>query len=78
MATAIKAVYEGGVFKPTEPVKLEEHTEVEVLLPASAEPLAADDPSGWQAIDSLVGCLNSGVADSAENHDKYLYGDPHA
>ena len=29
----VKAIYENGVFKPQEAVHLDEHTEVEVLIP---------------------------------------------
>ena len=74
MAT-VKAIYEDGVFKPTEPVELDEHTEVEVSLPsaASRDPL---DPTGWKAIDRLTGIVNDqgGPTDVAANHDDYLYG----
>ena len=35
----VKAIYENGVFKPTEPVQLQERTEIEVLIPM---PLPAD------------------------------------
>lgn len=73
MATAIKAVYENGVFKPKEPVQLEEHAEVEVLIP-TRPPRADDDPTGWKAIDSLRGIIKGAPPDTAENHDKYLYG----
>lgn len=34
----VKAIYENGVFKPREPVQLEEHTEVEVLSRHGREP----------------------------------------
>ena len=76
MATVIKAVYEDGVFKPTEPVELEEHTEVEV--PVAAGALPSDDPTGWKAIEALIGISNDAgtPADIAENHDHYLYGAP--
>ncbi len=76
MTIAVKAVYENGVFKPKEPVELEERTEVEVLIPVE-EPVAADDPTGWKAIDALVGSVRSGLKDVSEKHDEYLYGDPH-
>ena len=36
MTTAVKAIYENGVFRPTEPVQLQERTEVEVLVPTQA------------------------------------------
>lgn len=43
----VKAIYENGVFKPREPVHLEENTEVEVLIMVPS-PLDADDPTGWK------------------------------
>lgn len=74
MAT-IKAVYEDGVFKPMEPVKLAEHTEVEVSLPGKPQ-RDPDDPTGWKALDQLVGIADDegGPTDVSENHDEYLYG----
>ena len=33
MTTAVKAIYEDGVFKPLEPLQLDELTQVEVLIP---------------------------------------------
>ena len=75
MSTAVKAVYEDGVFKPKEPVHLQENTEVEVLIPAEAR-RDDDDPTGWKAIRSLIGIIKDAPPDLAENHDKYLYGDP--
>ena len=71
----VKAVYENGVFKPKEPVHLKEKAEVEVILPTEPE-LDADDPTGWKAIDSVIGSVNSGISDISEKHDDYLYGDP--
>ena len=76
MTTTVTAVYEDGVLKPKSPLQLEEHAEVKVLVmrPVARDP---DDPTGWKAIDELIGCLKSGHGDVAENHDKYLYDDPH-
>lgn len=74
MTTAVKAIYEHGVFRPKEPVQLEERTEVEVLIPTAAS--AEDDPTGWKAIDRLIGIADDegGPTDVSENHDEYLYG----
>lgn len=73
MATAIKAVYENGVFKPQEPVQLAEKTEVEVLIPALTE-AADDDPTGWKAARRFIGLWKDAPADDlAEDHDKYIY-----
>jgi len=76
VTTTVKAIYEDGVFKPKEPVSLDERTEVEVTIPHAPQ-RSPDDPTGWKAIDSLVGILQGTPSDVSENHDKYLYGDPH-
>lgn len=73
MPTAIRAVYEGGVFKPKEPVELEERTEVEVLIPTAA-PLETEDPTGWKTADALIGCIEGGPKEPVgEEHDTHLY-----
>ena len=76
MTTTVKAIYEGGVFKPKEPVSLEEHTEVEVTIPHSPQ-RDPDDPTGWTAIDELIGSGKGPPTDASEKHDDYLYSDPH-
>lgn len=73
----VKAIYENGVFKPQEPVHLDEHTEVEVLIP-SPLPADADDPTGWKAAEAVIGFIADAPADMAEHHDHYLYGQPKA
>ena len=75
MTTAVKAVYENGVFKPKEPVDLQEQTEVDVLIP-TISPTDDDDPTGWNAIRGLIGIIEDAPPDMAENHDTYLYGYP--
>ena len=47
-----------------------------VLLPGAKAP-DVDDPTGWKAIDRLVGSVKSGLNDVSERHDDYLHGDPH-
>ena len=74
MTTAVKAIYENGVFKPKEPVQLQERTEVEVLIPTQSP--SDDDPSGWAAARALIGFIDDAPADMAEQHDHYLYGRP--
>ena len=79
MTIAVDAVYEGnGVLKLERPVGLKEHERVRVVIETEAEvtPPAEDDPTGWKAIDALRGIVKDAPADVAENHDKYLYGDP--
>jgi predicted DNA-binding antitoxin AbrB/MazE fold protein len=69
----VKAIYENGVFMPREPIHLDEHTEVEVVIPAAS---AGDpnDPTGWKAAEALIGFIDDAPADMAERHDQYLYG----
>jgi len=42
-------------------------------------PLARDldDPTGWKAIDELIGAGKGPPTDASEKHDEYLYNDPH-
>lgn len=76
MAT-VKAIYEDGFFKPTEPVHLAEHTEVEVSVPSPALAQGVvDDPTGWMAMRELIGL--AGAADhsdgtASEDHDAIVY-----
>lgn len=74
MTTAVKAIYENGVFKPKEPVQLQERTEVEVLLPTQSP--SDDDPTGWAAARVLIGFIDDAPPDMAEHHGYYLYGRP--
>ena len=71
----VKAIYENGVFTPQEPVHLEEHTEVEVVIPVAAS-TDVDDPTGWKAAEALIGFVDDAPVDMAEHHDQYLYGRP--
>jgi len=67
----VKAIYEEGVFQPQEPVHLDEHTEVEVSIPAEV-PLDAADPTGWKAAEALIGFIEEAPPDMAEHPDAYL------
>jgi hypothetical protein len=71
MAIAIRAVYEAGVFRPCEPVVLPERTEVEVFVTDRPQ-RDPDDPTGWKAIDGLIGVLEGTPPDVSEDHDRYL------
>lgn len=72
MSTTVKAIYAGGVFKPTEPVRLEDQTEVEVLIPTPAD--AEDDSAGWKAWERFAGLWKGAPSGSnfAEEHDEHL------
>jgi hypothetical protein len=60
------------VFKPREPIHLEDHTEVEVVILPAAAPSDADDPTGWKVTEALIGFIDDAPADMAEDHDEYL------
>ena len=70
----INAIYENGVFKPQEPVRLDEHTEVEVSIRTEV-PVDAADPTGWKAAEALIGFIIDAPPDMAEHHDAYLRGE---
>ncbi len=80
MTIDVDAVYEDSVLKPERPLALKEKAKVHVTIEAKAEEVPAakddDDPTGWKAIDALRGIVKGAPPDTAENHDKYLYGGP--
>jgi predicted DNA-binding antitoxin AbrB/MazE fold protein len=65
----VKAIFEDGVFKPKEPVALDERTEVELEVRTSESPSRAEaDPR------SFVGLIKGGISGLpvAAHHDKFL------
>jgi len=83
MSQQLKAVYEDGVFRPLEPVRLAEHQEV-ILVLETTEPAArrafAEKPI-WEVAADLVRDIPEDVLDSlpkdgAAQHDHYLYAAP--
>jgi predicted DNA-binding antitoxin AbrB/MazE fold protein len=82
MSQNLKAVYENGVFRPLEPVRLREHQEVTLALDTTEdESSAAVDKPIWQVAEDLVcdipqDVLNSIPTDGAAQHDHYLYAAP--
>lgn len=73
----VKAIYEDGVFKPKEPVALEDKAEVELEIKSTHPPTAQDDddPTGWKAAREFIGMWKGGTPGEAvgEDHDEYLY-----
>ena len=65
----IHAVYENGVFRPTEPVDLPESSEVEVELRLVTP---SSEAKGLDAIYTLLEArFESGEADVAARHDEH-------
>jgi predicted DNA-binding antitoxin AbrB/MazE fold protein len=75
MTITMTAVYENGVLKLDAPVRLEEKAKVRVTIEESI-PVATDDPTGWKAIDRLMGIGKAVAPDVSEQHDDHLYSDP--
>jgi len=76
MAKTIEATYENGVFKPKEPIELEDKSEVRLTV--ESKPKIYDDkedPTGMKTVKSFIGFIKNapeGVP-IARDHDKYLY-----
>jgi predicted DNA-binding antitoxin AbrB/MazE fold protein len=75
MTTAVKAIYEDGVFKPIEPLQLDEFTQVDVLIPCPSVP-CGENPAGLRTMDDMIGFIRNAPADMAERHDTYLRRQP--
>lgn len=62
----VRAIYEKGVFRPIEPVRLPEHTEVDIKLP---------DEAGCENQEAILSILRtsypSGERDVAQRHDEH-------
>ena len=72
MTQVIRAVYEGGVLRPLDSLKLEERQQVKVTVESAdvrgkaAVPCADDPLAGLQ--------VNTGIPDLAEHFDDYRRG----
>jgi len=66
----IKAIYEQGVFRPTEPVDLPEKAEVQVLLPDEVES-DADRKTREEILEILSHRYDSGETDTAARHNEH-------
>jgi len=64
----IRAIYEGGVFKPTEAVNLPEKTEVEVSVPTAE---TRDGRNEEEILAILRTSYASGERDVAERHNEH-------
>lgn len=83
MSQHLKAVYEHGVFRPLEPVRLEEHQEVTLVLETTenAASGATEEKPIWEVAADLVrdipeDVLSAVPTDGAAQHDHYLYAAP--
>ena len=80
-AVDVAVVFKDGVLKPEGDVRLADALKDSTRYRAHLEPVAVeaavdDDPTGWKALDKLIGRIKDAPTDMAENHDFYLYGFP--
>ena len=68
MTITVEATYENGILRPNQALTLADGAKVRLTI-SPVEP--DDDP-----LAGLIGTFSSGRSDGAENHDKYIYGDP--
>jgi predicted DNA-binding antitoxin AbrB/MazE fold protein len=83
MTRHLKAIYEGGVFRPLESVEIAEHQEVSLLVetPDEEQADAETDMPIWEYAAQLMrdipeDVLNALPTDGASQHDNALYGAP--
>jgi len=70
MIKRIHAIFDGNVFRPSEPCNLEPNTEVELTL--NIPETNGESPSSF--LDIAEGLKLEGPADWSSNVDQYLYG----
>lgn len=68
--TAVRAIYENGVFRPVDPVDLPERSEV-VLEARVVDPAAAPGPATARVYEVLSRRFDAGARDLAERHDEH-------
>ena len=74
MTTVVPAVFEGGVFRPLEPVSLGDREHVYMLvLPEDPTKVAAAQHA---ALESLIGISESQETEVSTRHDEFLYPSP--
>jgi hypothetical protein len=59
----VKAIFENAMFKPRELIHVEEQTEVELVIAATA-PSDGDDPAGWKTTEAPIGFIDEAPADT--------------
>jgi len=74
MTTTIEAIFERGVFRPVEPVRIAEGERVHLVVTTSHDPI---DRPGAASILAEIAALPVESADeesTAREHDRFLYG----
>ena len=76
MTRTIQAIYEGGVFKPREPVTLQEGAAVELTVRTDAPFVPADPATILRMVEEIAALPVQSPDDgfSGADHDRILYG----
>jgi hypothetical protein len=74
MARTVTAIFDGEVFRPTEPLDLPAHAEYRLTIDEQT-PVASEDEFPLMRYLKLAQDLDL-PSDFAEQHDHYLYGTP--
>ena len=67
----VKAIYENGVFRPTQPVNLPEKAEVEVTLPEDDAEFARREEGRKAIMEILSHRYRTGQSDLAARHNEH-------
>jgi predicted DNA-binding antitoxin AbrB/MazE fold protein len=67
----VKAIYEKGVFRPTEPVNLPEKAEVELMLPDEEAEFARQEDGRKAIMEILSRRFRSDKGNLAERHNEH-------
>jgi predicted DNA-binding antitoxin AbrB/MazE fold protein len=70
----IHAIFENGVFRPTEPVDLPDGSEVTIAPHLVPDPTSkTQDPNHWERVHDLLSTrIETGETDMAARHDEPL------
>ena len=76
MATRIDAIYEHGVFRPTEPVELPEGERVQIVVVSTDALPSASEAARILAEIAALPLETTDDETVSRDHDRYLYGQP--
>jgi len=74
MATRIEAIFENGVFRPTEPVTIAEGERVQIVIASAEDPIEHGSPARMLAEIAALPLESTGDETTARDHDRFLYG----
>ena len=74
MTKTITAIYENGVFKPLERIKMHNHKKIQLIVIPTGDKISELVKSQKRAFKKYCGVIKNGPTDVSTNHDKYLYG----